>query len=135
MTSPAPAADPAAAFAGRRVMVVEDEAMVSMMIEDMLLDLGCAVAGPYMRVADACAALADGAEDAAIDLALLDVNVAHERSFPVAEALAKKGVPFAFITGYDADGIDPAWRDRPTLRKPFGQGDFESTLRRLLPPA
>ena len=104
-------------LSGRRVLVVEDEALVSMLLEDMLMDLGCLVLGPVMRIRDALDFIAEsGAE---IDIAILDVNIAGEVSSSVAEALQAIGKPFVLSTGYDDGGIDERWRDRPILRKPY----------------
>jgi len=117
-------------MSGRRVLVVEDEALVSMLLEDMLEDLGCEVLGPVMRVNDALAFVAD--PDSRIDVAILDVNLAGERSFSVAEALHAKGKPFVLSTGYDDGGIDQIWRDRPMLRKPFLASQLEAALKEAL---
>jgi len=121
---------PAADLSGRRVLVVEDEALVSMLLEDMLEDLGCQVLGPVMRVSDALAALAE--PDARFDVAILDVNLGGERCFTVAEALRARGTPFILSTGYDDGGIDEGWRDRPILRKPFLSSQLEDVLRQAL---
>jgi CheY-like chemotaxis protein len=117
-------------LAGRRVLVVEDEALVAMLLEDMLEDLGCKVLGPMMRVSEALAFVAEHGAD--IDVAILDVNLAGERSFPVAEALRARGAPFILSTGYDDVGIDEGWRGGPILRKPFLANQLESILREAL---
>ncbi len=117
-------------LSGRRVLVVEDEALVSMLLEDMLEDLGCQVLGPLMRVSDALAVVAE--PDTQFDVAILDVNLAGERCFTVAEALRARGTPFVLSTGYDDGGIDEGWRDRPILRKPFLSSQLEDVLRRAL---
>jgi DNA-binding NarL/FixJ family response regulator len=101
---------------GLRVLVLEDETLVSMMVEDMLGDLECEVIGPFARLDQA---IAGAAEAGRIDAALLDVNLGREQSFPLAEILKERGVPFVFTTGYDDSGIPDAWRQRPALRKPF----------------
>lgn len=98
-----------------RILIVEDEMLVAMNIEDMLLDLGHEVAGIAGRLAPALAL----AGEAAIDLAILDVNLAGEPSFPVAAMLATRGIPFLFATGYGRAGIVETYRDRPVLQKPF----------------
>lgn len=109
---------------GLRVLVVEDEVAISMLIEDMLGDFGCEVVGPAGGLTEALAlATADG-----IDLAILDVNVAGQPIYPVVEALAARGVPFLFSTGYGSAGIDEPYRDRPVLPKPFGQNDLQKKL-------
>ena len=111
-------------LSGLRVLVVEDEVAISMLLEDMLLDLGCEVVGPAGRLSAATAL----AEQEAIDLAILDVNVGGEPVYPLVEALAKKGVPFVFSTGYGSAGIKEPYRNRPVLQKPFGQNDLAKLL-------
>ena|SRR5436190_22079145 len=118
-------------LSGAKVLVLEDETLVSMMVEDMLLDLGCEVVGPFAKLDQALAFLASG--DGQIDAALLDVNLGGVRSFPMAEALVGKGVPFVFTTGYDESGLPEAWRGRPTLRKPFMMGEMAEALKKALP--
>lgn len=124
--SPGPAPAP---LAGRRVLVVEDEALVSMLIEQILEDLGCVVVGPAVTVAQGLE-LVRG--DGAIDAALLDVNLGGERVFPVAEALEREGVPFAFSTGYGEGGLPPEWRGRPTLQKPYSFDEVVEALDALV---
>ena len=119
-------------LSGAKVLVLEDETLVSMMVEDMLLDLGCEVVGPFAKL-DQALAFVEGGEGV-IDAALLDVNLGGVRSFPMAEALAGKGVPFVFTTGYDESGLPDIWRGRPTLRKPFMMGEMAEALRKALPP-
>lgn len=114
------------ALKGAKVLVLEDETLVSMMVEDMLMDLGCEIVGPFARLDQAVSAVNGGLQ---IDLALLDVNLGGERSFPVAELLAEKGVPFVFTTGYDESGMPDAWRSRPALRKPFMMHEMANALR------
>lgn len=116
---------------GAKVLVLEDETLVSMMVEDMLLDLGCEVVGPFAKLDQALAFLDSG--EGQVDAALLDVNLGGVRSFPMAEALAGKGVPFVFTTGYDESGLPDVWRGRPTLRKPFMMGEMAEALRKALP--
>ena len=113
-------------LAGLKVLVVEDEALVSMLLEDMLSDLGCEIVGPIMRLAEALQAAEDRAQR--IDIAILDVNLAGERSFPVAAALEARGCLFVLSTGYDDGGIDERWRARPMLRKPFLPQELEQAL-------
>jgi len=109
---------------GLRILVVEDEAAISLLLEDMLLDFGCEVIGPAARLSAALEAVAREK----IDLAILDVNVAGEPIYPVAEALAERSVPFVFSTGYGSAGIRDAFRDRPVLQKPFAQHDLKQKL-------
>lgn len=113
-------------MAGMRVLVVEDEVAIAMLIEDMLLDLGAEVIGPAGRLAQATS-MADGN----VDLAIIDVNVAGEPVYPLAAILAAKSIPFVFSTGYGAGGIEEAWRGRPVLQKPFSQSDLEKVLREV----
>jgi CheY-like chemotaxis protein len=108
-----------------RVLLVEDEGLVAMMLEDLLEDLGCEVAGSLASVAAALAWIEAGG---AADVALLDVNLSGEPVFPVAEALKARGVPFAFATGYGADH-DPRFREAPLLGKPIRQERLEALLR------
>jgi CheY-like chemotaxis protein len=111
----------------RRVLVVEDDVMIRMLIEDMLTDLGFAVAAEASKVHEALAAV----QSADIDVAILDVNLSGETTGPVAEALAARGTPFVFATGYGEHGLPEQFRDRPLLKKPF-QID---TLKRMLDAA
>jgi CheY-like chemotaxis protein len=99
----------------RRVLIVEDDVMIRMLIEDMLNDLGFAVAAEASKVPEALAAL----NSTAIDVAILDVNLSGETTGPVAEALAARGTPFVFATGYGEHGLPEQFRDRPLLKKPF----------------
>jgi CheY-like chemotaxis protein len=115
-------------LAGLRVLVVEDEVAISLLIEDMLLECGCTVIGPAGRL-DAALALAD-AEPA--DIAILDVNLGGQPIYPVAEALARRGTPFVFSTGYGASGIEEPFRGRPVLQKPFVQADLMRQLKATL---
>lgn len=112
---------------GLRVLVVEDEALVAMLLEDMLGDLGCQVVATASRVDPAVLVARDPGQP--IDVAILDVNVAGESIAPVVQALADRGVPFVFATGYGASGAPEGFRDRPTLQKPFGMNEVESRLR------
>lgn len=111
----------------RRVLIVEDDVMIRMLIEDMLGDLGFAVAAEASKVHEALAAV----NSTAIDVAILDVNLSGETTGPVAEALAARGTPFVFATGYGEHGLPDQFRDRPLLKKPF---QIES-LRRMLETA
>lgn len=109
---------------GLRILVVEDEAAISLLLEDMLLDFGCEVIGPAARLSAAL----DVVAREQVDLAILDVNVAGEPIYPVAEALAQRSIPFVFSTGYGSAGIRDAFRDRPVLQKPFAQHDLKQKL-------
>lgn len=108
-----------------RVLIVEDEMLVAMNIEDMLLDLGHEVAGIASRLAPALALAKEGE----FDLALLDVNLAGEASFPIAAILRDRGVPFLFATGYGAKGIIEEFRSSTVLQKPFRMPDLDAAIR------
>ncbi|HET6655391.1 MAG TPA: response regulator [Gammaproteobacteria bacterium] len=101
-------------FSGLRVLIVEDEMMLALTLEDMLKLMGCDV----IKVARLAPAL-KLAEAEEIGIALLDLNLAGERSYPVADTLKGRDIPFAFMTGYHVDDLRPEWRDRPILQKPF----------------
>jgi CheY-like chemotaxis protein len=113
---------------GHRALIVEDEMFVAMLLEDMLHELGYEVAGMASRVATALP-LVDTLD---FDFAILDVNLAGEMSFPVADVLARKGVPYLFSTGYGRPGIVEAHADRPVLSKPFSSGDLQSAIASVL---
>ena len=116
---------PYEALKGRRVLVVEDETMIAMLLEDMLVDLGCAVVGPAHGLDDALV-LANGG--AGIDAALLDVNLAGRPVFPLADALRAKGVPVIFSTGYGETGLRQIDAGAPVLQKPFKIADLARAL-------
>ena len=111
-------------FAGRRVLVVEDEALVAMLLETILEDMGCIAVGPAATVDEGLRMAADEA----VDAALLDVNVAGRQVFPVAQALKDRGVPFVFSTGYGEGGLPDEWRGQPTLQKPFTEAAVRDAL-------
>ncbi len=98
-----------------RVLVVEDELFVAMMIEDYLRDLGFEVVGPALRLERGL----DLARDEMLDFAVLDVNLADKPSFPIADVLRTRGVPFIFATGYGTLGLSDAYSGTTTLQKPF----------------
>ena len=115
------------ATAKRRILVVEDEMLIGMLLEDMLMDLGHDVAAIVPRLKDALVAV----EKETYDLAILDVHLHGESAFPVAEALIGKGVPFVFATGYGERGLPETYRGRPVLQKPFAKDDLERVLKTL----
>ncbi len=117
-----------AEFAGKRILVVEDEMIVAMLIEDILMDGGATVVGPAARVAKALDLL--GTEE--VDAALLDVNLAGENTMPVAEELRRRGIPFAFATGYGAAGLPDGFTGQPLLQKPFQEHDLNRVLAQVL---
>ncbi|HXV00525.1 MAG TPA: response regulator [Caulobacteraceae bacterium] len=116
---------------GRRVLLVEDEAMIAMLLEDMLADLGCEVIGPAYAIGHALE-LARAPE--AIDVAILDVNVAGAPVFEVADALRARRVPMVFSTGYGEGGLRKQDKGAPILGKPFRAEDLAIALRQALAP-
>jgi CheY-like chemotaxis protein len=107
-----------------RILVVEDEAMVSMLLEDMVQDCGDDILGPVARFEEALA-LAQAAE---FDIAVLDLNLNGTLSYPIAEVVRQRGIPIIFATGYGSDGLRDSFRDCQTLQKPFSQGDFAQAV-------
>jgi CheY-like chemotaxis protein len=105
---------------GHRVLLVEDEMMVALLLEGELTALGHEVIGPVGRVQQALAI----AQHDSLDVALLDVNVNGAEVYPVADALAARGIPYIFVTGYGNRGLRAQYRDRPTLQKPFEVEDL-----------
>ena len=112
---------------GLRVLVVEDEMMVSMLIEDMLSDMGCTVVGPASRLDEAT----ELAQAGGIDCAVLDVNLGGQPIFPVADLLRERGCPFAFATGYGDAGLRDVDKGAPVLQKPFREADLARVLGEL----
>jgi CheY-like chemotaxis protein len=111
----------------RRILVVEDEMLIGMLLEDMLADLGHEVAAVIPRLKDALAAV----DRETFDLAILDVHLHGESAFPVADALVAKDIPFVFATGYGERGLPETYRGRPVLQKPFAKDDLERVLKTL----
>jgi CheY-like chemotaxis protein len=114
------------ALSGKRVLVVEDDMLVGMMIEEMLADLGAVCVAVSPTVADALAEL----EKTPIDAAILDLNLRGERSIPVADWLSARAIPFAFATGYGDAGEGTA--GRPILAKPYTPEQLSDALCKLL---
>lgn len=114
---------------GRRVLVVEDESLVAMLLETILEDMECVPIGPASNVDDG-QKLARDTEN--LDAALLDVNVAGRQVFPVAEALKERGVPFVFSTGYGEGGLPDKWRGQPTIQKPFTEAAIRDALMKAM---
>ena len=115
---------------GLRLLLVEDEAMVAMMLEDMLSDLGCVVVGVAGSVSSGLA-LADD-DDVQLDGAVLDVNLGGETVYPVAAALKARGVPFVFSTGYARSGVAADYEGVPVLAKPYELSTLASGLAGVL---
>jgi DNA-binding response OmpR family regulator len=113
---------------GRRILIVEDEMTIAMMIEDMILELGHE---PY-AIASRLGTALGIAESGEFDLAILDVNLDGHVSTPVARALAARRIPFFFATGYGAAGVDPDFADALVVNKPFVIGDIAVAIEATL---
>lgn len=120
--------DGARKLQGLRIFVVEDEALVALNLEDMLDELGCTVIGPAMRLGRAREMLDGGFE---ADAAILDVNIAGEPVFPIAEQLAGKGIPIIFATGYGQAGLPSTWHGNPILQKPYTMDEVSGSLAKV----
>ncbi|MGH9808812.1 MAG: response regulator [Terriglobia bacterium] len=112
-----------------RVLLVEDESLIGLLLEDMLVDLGHFVVGPVAHLEKAV----EMARREAIDVAVLDININGEESYPIADALAARDIPFVFSSGYGKAGLPAPYRGHPTLQKPFHQDDLEKLLAKMLP--
>ena len=115
--------------AGKRVLVVEDEMMIRMLLHDMLEDIGYTLAGEAGAVEEALAIAKQGA----FDVAILDVNLNGKPISPVVDVLVERGVPFVFATGYGLRGVPEQYRERPTLQKPFETDALAQALAALHP--
>jgi len=117
-----------AQLASLHVLVVDDDAFIGMLVEDILVDNGCRVCGPHITFAAAMRA----AETEAFDIAVLDVNLSGINSYPIGEVLAARGVPFVLISGYGDDAAPADHPDWPTCSKPFTAEALTTALRSLL---
>jgi CheY-like chemotaxis protein len=114
---------------GLRVLLVEDENLIALLLEDMLADLGHTVIGPLARLDKAL----EAAQREEFDVAILDVNINGGDTYPIAEALAVRDIPFFFSTGYGKNSLRAPYRDCPTLQKPFQQDDLQKLFGKVLP--
>jgi len=108
-----------------RVLVVEDEMLLAMLMEDTLADFGCDVVGPVGRVTDGVRL----AQSERLDGAVLDINIGGTEVFPVARELAKRSIPFVFVSGYALANLPEEWKGRPTLQKPFRPEDLARNMK------
>lgn len=115
---------------GVRVLVVEDEYLVAILIEEILESAGCVVSGPISRLPEAL----DAVDHDDFDAAVLDVNLAGERIDPVAEALSRRNVPFVFVTGYGEGVLPREFAERPRLCKPFRMAELLGALSNIVKP-
>jgi len=118
-------------LAGTRVFVVEDEALVLMSLEDTLAGLACTVVASALSLDEALAK----ATEPTFDVAILDVNLGGHSVGPVADLLAKHGIPFIFASGYGAPSLPASYRDRPLLTKPFADVELRAALLKALASA
>lgn len=112
----------------RRILVVEDEMTIVVMIEETLLSIGAVVVGPVSRL-DAALRLAT---EAHIDAAVLDINIRGGKSYEAGDILAQREIPFVFCSGYGEWALDERHRERPRLTKPFSPADLKAQIFHLL---
>jgi CheY-like chemotaxis protein len=110
-----------------RVLVVEDEMTVAMLIEDMVCELAYEVAAVVPRLEDAMRLL----DSESFDLAMLDVHLNGKTVFPFAAELEQRGIPFLFATAYGVRGIPEEFRSHIVLQKPFGPVELRRALMQL----
>jgi CheY-like chemotaxis protein len=106
---------------GNRVLLVEDEILVAMMMKDILAEFGLSVVGPFSRVAEAMVAAVH--ED--IDAGIIDVNLGGEFVYPVADVLVARDIPFVFVTGYGVESIESRFAHVPIIKKPVQRADLQ----------
>ena len=111
-------------FTGVRVLIIEDETLIALLLEDMLSELGCTILGSASTV-EAAIEMLNGTPPG---VAVLDINLGGEKSYGVAQALAERQIPFIFSTGYADGRLEAPWQDRPVLQKPFGQEQLAEAL-------
>ncbi len=116
-------------LSGRRILVVEDDYLVAMVLVDLLEDAGASVLGPIGSVDEAIAFIEGGAQP--FDAALLDVNLHGKRSYPIADALVARRIGFVFATGYGGNVLDEKYQRHPRCEKPFNFSTLISKLAAL----
>jgi CheY-like chemotaxis protein len=119
-----PPMDRTTVLSGKRILVVEDEPFIALELEEMVVDLGGTLAGSVAQVGEALVLIEAGGVDAAV----LDVNLGLQKVDPVADALAARGCPFVFTTGYGRVGVPGAHNDRGVVEKPFTRDDVAAAL-------
>jgi DNA-binding response OmpR family regulator len=120
-----------AILAGKRVLIVEDELLVALLIEEFLTDAGCSTLGPYRSVEKAL----DAVRSEVFDVAVLDVNLGGEKVYPVARVLAERCIPFLFLSGYGDGAIPPGHLDWKVVAKPFKGADLAKMISATLEDA
>lgn len=116
------------ALKGLRVLIVEDEAPIALQVEDMLVESECEVVGPASRVTQALKLL----DERPVDAAVLDLNIAGDMVYPVADALDKRGLPYLFATGYAASSLSKPYQARRVLQKPFSRRELLRAIQDVL---
>ncbi|HTT85205.1 MAG TPA: response regulator [Rhizomicrobium sp.] len=111
-----------------RVLIVEDESLIAMLMEDALSDLNCTVVATASSLGEAL----DKAASMDFDVAILDMNLNGAQACPVAELLVRRQIPFMFVTGYGAPGVPDRFRGIPVLSKPFNERDVGRALEAAL---
>jgi DNA-binding response OmpR family regulator len=119
---------PTGEIRARRVLIVEDEMLLAMNLEDMLVELGHNVIAVATRITQALTLAAESE----IDLAVLDLNLAGSLSFPVAEVLRRRGIPFMFATGYGSQGLIENYRNECVLVKPYGLRELQDGINKVV---
>lgn len=112
-----------------RFLLIEDEALILLDVKSMLREMGWEVAGSATKI-DAAMRLA---RTGSFDAAIIDINLDGSMTYPVADILRERAIPFAFTTGYGRTAIDDAYADVPVLHKPFGPDELEAVVTQLLP--
>lgn len=115
-------------LSSRRILIVEDEILILMMIEDMLTDLGCESIAVASKV-DQAITLVEGQ---VFDAAMLDINLNGIASYPIADALTARGVPYFFSTGNGVKDMKEGYRDQDVLKKPFTFDQLSNMFSRSL---
>src|SRR6185437_8724317 len=113
---------------GRRVLIIEDDVRISMLMQESLAEMGCEVAGTAMLFDDAL----ELATSRQFDVALLDISLNGELSYPVAEAMLERSQKFVFVTGHVMETLPAPFQGTPVLYKPFGMNDLRKSLRMAL---
>jgi DNA-binding response OmpR family regulator len=115
---------------GRRILVAEDEAVIALMIGDLLTESGFVVVGPAVSTKEALAIV----EQQPVDCAVLDIKLVDGASLPVAKALAARSIPFVIATGYDRSFIPPGYNGAPVLGKAFLPYELITAVANILRP-
>jgi DNA-binding response OmpR family regulator len=111
-----------------RILILDDEPLIAMMVEEWLTELGCEAVGPANSVSSALGLL----QSASVDAAILDLSLGDENSHAVADVLLGLRIPFAFATGYGESGVASPFKDAPVLSKPFDFRELKRTIGELL---